>query len=191
MITSRTFSTFFKILLVGFLLAVPGFGQAVSGNIDGTVFDPSGAAVPNAKITITDTERGTTYTVQTNAEGNYSQTHLLAGNYQIKIESAGFGAFTANATVQVDATTRVDANLTLANAGTAVSVTTETPLLTSDRAEIATTLTGGEVEQLPVLDRNLTNLILVVPGAQLNSWQHAASENPQQGIQVNVNGQFF
>ena len=51
--------------------------------------------------------------------------------------------------------------------------------------------TGKEVQQLPVLDRNVTNLLLVVPGTQLNSWQHAASENPQQGIQANVNGQFF
>jgi hypothetical protein len=91
----------------------------------------------------------------------------------------------------VDATTRVDATLFVAGDTIAIDVTTDTPLLTSDRAEIATTLTGREVEELPVLDRNLTNLILVVPGAQLNSWQHAASENPQQGIQVNVNGQFF
>src|SRR5581483_2890764 len=64
-------------------------------------------------------------------------------------------------------------------------------LLTSDRAEIATTLTGTEVQELPVLDRNLTSLELLIPGTQLNSWQHAVSENPQQGLNINVNGQFF
>src|SRR5581483_12259423 len=64
-------------------------------------------------------------------------------------------------------------------------------LLTSDRAEIATTLTGTEVQELPVLDRNLTNLVLLVPGTGLNSWQHSAAENPQQGLNINVNGQFF
>ena len=42
-----------------------------------------------------------------------------------------------------------------------------------------------------MLDRNVTNLVLVIPGAQLNSWQHGISENPQQGINVNVNGQVF
>jgi hypothetical protein len=173
------------------LLAGIAAAQAVSGNISGTVRDASGAVVPNANIEITDLDRGAAYHLRSNADGNYAQTHLLAGHYQVKVESAGFGSFTANATVEVDATTRLDAALNLANTQTTVSVTDATPLLTTDRAEIGTTLTGRQVEQLPVLDRNLTNLILVVPGTQLNSWQHAASENPQQGIQVNVNGQFF
>jgi hypothetical protein len=79
-----------------------------------------------------------------------------------------------------------------ANVQTSVEVTDATPLLTTDRAEIATTFTGGQVQELPVLDRNVTNLLLVVPGALLNqSFQIATSENPQGGIQVDVNGQFF
>jgi hypothetical protein len=178
-------------LLYFALLAGVAAAQAVSGNISGIVRDASGAVVPNANIEITDLDRGAVYHLQSNTDGNYAQTHLLAGHYQVKVESTGFGSFTANATVEVDATTRLDATLNLANTQTTVSVTDATPLLTTDRAEIGTTLTGRQVEQLPVLDRNLTNLILVVPGTQLNSWQHAASENPQQGVQVNVNGQFF
>ena len=63
--------------------------------------------------------------------------------------------------------------------------------MTTDRAEIATTLTGGQVMELPVLDRNVTNLLLEVPGTQRNTWAHSAAENPEQGIQVNANGQFF
>ena len=75
---------------------------------------------------------------------------------------------------------------------TSVEVTDAIPLLTTDRAEVATTLTGAEVQQLPVLDRNVTNLLLIVPGALLNqTFQIATSENPQGGIQVDVNGQFF
>ena len=93
--------------------------------------------------------------------------------------------------MQVDATTRLDATLTLANVNTSVNVTDATPLLTADRAEIATTLTGMQVQELPVLDRNVTTLMLQVPGTQLNGWQIAASENPQGGIQADVNGQFF
>ena len=177
---------------VAVFLSVPAaFGQAVSGNIAGTVQDSTGAAIPNATITITDVDRGSVYHTQSSSDGNFSQTHLLAGHYQIKVESPGFGAFTANATVQVDATTSVDVKLSLANVQTSVQVTDVTPLLTTDRAEIATTLTGTQVQQLPVLDRNVTNLLLVVPGTHLNSWQHSAAENPQQGIQANVNGQFF
>ena len=178
---------FVVVLSIGSL----AFGQAVFGNIAGTVQDPTGAAVPNAPITITDLDRGTIYTAQSAEDGNFSQTHLLAGRYQVKVNAPGFGAFTANATVQVDATTPIDVKLAPANVQTSVEVTDATPLLTTDRAEIATTLTGSQVQQLPVLDRNVTNLILTVPGAHLNSWQHSAAENPQQGIQVNVNGLFF
>ncbi len=176
---------------IAFALAAISFGQAVSGNISGTVRDVSGAGVPNATITITDVDRGTAYHLTSSGDGNFSQTHLLAGHYQVKIESPGFGAFTANATVEVDATTPLDVTLSPANVQTSVEVTDVTPLLTTDRAEIATTLTGAQVQQLPVLSRNVTNLLLVVPGMQLNTWQHSAAENPQQGIQANANGQFF
>ena len=71
--------------------------------------------------------------------------------------------------MQIDATTPLDAVLTPANVQTTVNVSDATPLLTTDRAEDpATTLTGRQVEQLPVLNRNLTNLLLLVPGVQLN-----------------------
>ncbi len=180
-----------RITFLVLLMTSAAFAQAVSGNIAGTVVDPTGATVPNAPITITDLDRGTVYNLQSSRDGNFSQTHLLAGHYQLKVTSPGFGTFTANATVEVDATTSVDVKLSPANVQTSVEVTDATPLLTTDRAEVATTLTGAQVQQLPVLDRNVTNLLLTVPGAGLNTWQHSAAENPQGGIQANVNGQFF
>jgi hypothetical protein len=180
------------LLMLTFSLASPNLSaQAVSGNVDGTVTDASGAAIPNASVSIKDLDRGALLRTVTNGEGNYSQIHLLAGHYEVKVEREGFAAFTANVTVQVDATTRVDATLSPAGEQSTITVTDESPLLMTDRAEVSTTLTNSELQGLPVLDRNVTNLLLVIPGAQLNSWQHAASENPQQGIQANVNGQFF
>ncbi len=180
---------FVAVLLL--LCSSSALAQAVYGAINGTAIDATGAAIVAAAVTITDKDRGTIYRTRSNAEGEFSQTHLLAGHYQVNIGSAGFDAFVANATVQVDATTRLDATLTVAGKQTEVVVTTESPLLMSDRAEIATTLTGREVQALPVLERNLTNLLPKIPGAQLNSWQHGISENPQQGLNINVNGQLF
>ena len=182
-----------SLLLCSFLFAAAvALGQAVSGNIAGTVQDATGGAVANAHIKIDDLDRGSNYNIASNADGNYSQTHLLAGRYQLTVQSAGFGTYSANVTVQVDATTRLDVTLQPSNVKTSVNVVEATPLLTSDRAEISTTLTGRQVQQLPVLDRNVTNLLLQVPGTQLNtSFQIAASENPQAGLQVNANGQYF
>src|SRR5437879_4100835 len=175
------------------VLAFPpaGIGQAVFGNITGTVTDPTGAAVPNAEIAITDLDRGITHTTKTTSEGNFTQTHLLAGHYQVKVTAPGFSEFSASAEVQVDATTRTDAQLRVGKAETTVTVGAEGPLLKTDRADVSNTLTGNEVEQLPMLNRNVTTLVLALPGSQLNGFQHASSENPQGGLQMNVNGQYF
>ncbi len=181
----------YRVATLALLITGVAFSQAVSGNIAGTVQDPSGAAVPNATITITDLDRGSVYNLQSGGSGEFSQTHLLAGHYQVKVTSSGFGTFTENATVQVDATTSLEVKLSPANVQTSVQVTDALPLLTTDRAEVSTTLTGAQVQQLPVLDRNVTNLLLTVPGTGLNTWTHSAAENPQGGIQVNANGQFF
>ena len=144
------------------------FGQAVSGNIEGTVTDPSEAAIPSAEVTIRDLDRGLSYETKTNTDGNYVQTHLLAGHYEVQVRAPGFAEFLAKVVVQVDATARVDAALTIQKAGTEVTVTAEAPLMKMDRPEVSANLTGGEIDKLPVLDRNLTQLILIMPGAQEN-----------------------
>src|SRR5437879_13396028 len=86
-----------------------GFGQAVFGNITGTVPDPTGAAVPNAEIAITDLDRGINYTTRATSEGNFTQTHLLDGPSQVKVSAPGFFSFSASTEVQVDVTTPADA----------------------------------------------------------------------------------
>ena len=182
---------FIPLAAVSALLVDLALGQAVFGGILGTVTDPSGAAVPNADITITDTDRGITYQTKSNADGNYSQTHLLAGHYKVKVSAAGFAPFEAAADVQIDAATRVNARLAVQSAQTTVEVTAETPLLKTDRADVSTTLTTNELSSLPILNRNLTQIMLATPGTQMNDWQHASSENPQGGLQIDVNGQQF
>ena len=77
-------------LAIGVFSTPNVFGQATFGNISGTVTDPAGAAIPNAQVTITDTERGEVVQTKTNSSGNYSQTHLLAGQYKIVITAPGF-----------------------------------------------------------------------------------------------------
>ncbi len=71
----------------------PASGQAVFGSIFGTVTDPSGAAVPNAKVTVTSATKATSYTATTNADGNYSVTHLIPDTYNVRAEAAGFKAW--------------------------------------------------------------------------------------------------
>src|SRR5437773_10474799 len=98
--------------LVLVLLAFPTLrlqAQAVYGSISGTIFDSSGAAVPNAKIVITDVGRDVSYTTSANESGNYSQTHLIIGRYRVRVDTAGFKASVQdNVKVEVDTRTTVD-----------------------------------------------------------------------------------
>ena len=98
------------------------WAQAVYGTIVGTVTDATGAAVANAKITITDTGRDVTQNTTSNESGNYSQRFLIAGKYRIRVESEGFKASVQdNVLVSVDTEIRVNIALELG----AVSQTVE------------------------------------------------------------------
>ena len=166
--------------------------QATFGSITGTVTDPAGAAVPNAQVTITDLDRGGNVQTTTNGSGNYTQTHLLAGRYKIAITATGFSDFSATLAVEVDTSTRADAQLQIGKASSEVTVTAEAPLLRSDRAEVSTTLTGQELQRLPILDRNITSLLVSLPGAGRiagNTSGMSSAENQQADQGTPMNGQ--
>ncbi len=168
------------------------FGQATSGTMIGTVHDSSGAIVSGAKVSITDIGKGVTNTVTTNADGNYTQTQLTPGSYEISVAKPGFKKFQQqNVTVNVGRAARVDATLQIGEATQEVTVSSAPPELETDRAEVQTHLGAQQISSLPVINRNFTNLTLLTPGATLNTFQHAASENPQQSTLVNTNGQLF
>src|SRR5206468_2425088 len=168
-------------------------GQAVFGSIFGTVTDPSGAAVPNAKVTVTSATKATSYTATTNADGNYSVTHLIPDTYNVRAEAAGFKAFEVkNIPVSADAAARVDGQFQVGGTTETVEVTSEAPQLKTDRSDVAIEFNQRYVEDLPVLNRNFTNCEVLAPGTQkLVGWSHAATENPQGGQQIFVNGQHF
>src|SRR5882724_2295031 len=117
-------------------------GQAVYGSISGNVTDSSGAAVPNAKVVITDTGKGIVNNNVTNESGNYTQSHLIVGVYEVRIEAAGFSPYTAkNVHVEVDSVTSINARLALGSVGETVNVTAEAPLLKSEKSDVSDTMT--------------------------------------------------
>ena len=175
------------------LLITPARGQAVYGSIFGTVTDKSGAAVPDATVTVTDEAKGTVVTVTSNANGDYSVAHLIPDVYDLKVEAKGFKNFeTKGIQVQADTAPRIDPTMDVGGASETVQVNAdEQPQLKTDRADVATVFDQQQVSNLPVGDQNFTNLQLLVPGAQKLGWSHAASENPQASQQIMVNGQAF
>ncbi len=80
------------VVIIGVIAMPAAQAQAVYGSVLGTVTDPQGAAVPNAKVTVTNQRKNTSDTTTSNADGNYSVTHLIPDVYTIRAEAAGFKA---------------------------------------------------------------------------------------------------
>jgi len=167
--------------------------QAVYGSIIGTVTDPQGAAVANAKVTVIDQRKGTSDTTTTNDSGNYSVTHLIPDIYTVRAESAGFKTSEQkDVNVSADAASSVPLQFQVGGTSETVEVTGEAPALKTDRADVATTFNEKYVEDIPILNRNFTTLQLLAPGSQkMAGWSHAATENPQQSQQIFTQGQHF
>src|SRR5579862_6267774 len=179
--------------VVGIVGAPRASAQAVYGSIFGTITDPSGAAVAGAKVTVTSAAKGTTVETTTNSDGNYSVTHLIPDNYNIRAEGSGFKAFEAkNINVSADAGSRVDGQFQVGGSAETVEVTSEAPQLTTDRADVSTTFNDKYVQDVPILNRNFTTLQLMSPGSQkMAGWSHAATVNPQGSQQIFTLGQHF
>jgi hypothetical protein len=179
--------------LVFSLQAPRAVGQAVYGSIFGTVTDPQGAGVAGAKVTVTSLTKGTIQEATSNESGNYTVTHLIPDAYSLKIEAAGFKAYdVANIQVSADSATHVDTQLQVGEITQSIEVTGEIPQLKTDRADVSLTFNERYVEDLPIMNRNFTSFELLSPGTQkLVGWSHAATENPQGGQQIFVNGQHF
>src|SRR6267154_177221 len=166
--------------------------QAVYGTITGTVTDAQGSGVSGAKVVVTNLTKGTIEEATTNENGGYSVTHLIPDDYKIHIEAAGFKAYeVASARVNVDSTVRVDAQLQVGSVTQSVEVTGEIPQLQTEKTDVATIFSTQQVESVPIFNRNFTTFQLLSPGAQIQGWGHAASENPQGSRQILTNGQHF
>jgi hypothetical protein len=182
------------VLAVCFLLNPPAAkGQAVYGSIIGTVTDEQGAAVVGAKVTVTSITKNTVFEDTTNDSGNFSVTHLIPETYKIHIEATGFKGYDVpNVVVSADTGSTVSATMVVGSATQTVEVSGEIPQLQTDRADIDVQFSQKYVESLPILNRNFTNFELLSPGTQkLPGFSHAATENPQGGGQIQVNGQHF
>src|SRR5215472_5315560 len=175
------------------LVSTAAYGQAVFGNIVGTATDPQGAAVANAKVTVTSQTKNTSVTTTTNESGNFSVSHLIPDVYKVKFEAPGFKSFEqGDVPVSADATYRVDTQFAVGTASETLEITGAPPQLQTDKSDIAIEYNNTYVQDLPNSGRNFTNLELASPGTQkLTGWSHASTENPQGGQQIFVNGQHF
>ncbi len=135
-----------------------------NGNINGTVSDQTGATVPNATVVVLNTDTGVSRSLTTNGDGAYQATFLLPGRYEVTASGTGFGKVDRkNLILTVGQILTVDVTLPPASVSTEVIVTSESPLVDTDKTEVAQTIDQSLISNLPVASRNWSAFVLNTP----------------------------
>jgi hypothetical protein len=146
------------------MLAAVAVGQEAT--ILGTVTDPSGAAVPNATITLTNLDTGVERTLPSNGEGQYVAPDLHIGRYTVRANATGFKvAEQKNVTLAVGDRSRIDFKLQVGSAQETVTVEANTQSVQTDTGEVSNVITGQQISQLATNGRSLYELFALAPGA--------------------------
>src|SRR5436190_3805943 len=134
------------------------------GAITGEVKDQSGALIPNAAITVTNTATNAVRTTEANTAGIYSFPGLIPGRYQVKAVAGGVQTAVANdIELQVQQTARVDFTLILGQATQTVEVAANAVLLTTENATVGTVIEEQRIVDLPLNGRNFFSLVALSP----------------------------
>jgi hypothetical protein len=161
-----------KSVLVGAVLGLIGPGllsqtTVSTGSIVGTVTDPQGAVVPNAKVTITDKTTAHAITVETTSAGTYASGALVPSQYVVRVEAQGFKTVEETVVAQVGVTSSANFKLQLGQAGQVVEVQATELQVNTEQATVQGVLSPEQIENLPINGRNFLDLAQLEPGVQI------------------------
>ncbi|MBW8749333.1 MAG: carboxypeptidase regulatory-like domain-containing protein, partial [Acidobacteria bacterium] len=166
--------------------------QDTTATIVGSVSDPSGAAVGNADVTVTNTQTNIAVDTKTTESGAYTVPNLIPGTYNISIKVQGFQTISIqNVTVAAGDRRRADAALVVGAVNETVEITTAAPILQTDASSVGGNVTERAVQDLPLNGRNFINLVQVMPGAtegapnSINSGNRPDDRRPSSSISIN------
>jgi outer membrane receptor protein involved in Fe transport len=159
------------LLIIGVVLLSLGsgnaFGQATaSGTIQGTVTDKSQASVQGAQVVAKNKGTELTRTTTTSEAGYYRFELLPIGTYVVTITKTGFATVAETIEILIGQTTMVNAELKTGSVSEIVEVTSETPLMDTLKTDVSQSITPREVEELPLLGRDVANLAYLAPGVK-------------------------
>jgi Carboxypeptidase regulatory-like domain/TonB dependent receptor len=186
------FKTFLLLLT---LLAIPAlniYGQAISGNLVGTITDPSGATVPNASVTATNVATNVKWHTVTNNDGQYRLNNLPPGTYTLSAEATGFTrGELQQVAVQLNQTATANLAMQLSSSSTTVSVVESAAVIDTTNAQIQSTFTAKQAADLPnaSIGSGVLNLSLLSAGVTSAGGLGAAS-GPSVGGQRPRNNNF-
>ncbi|HET8547282.1 MAG TPA: carboxypeptidase regulatory-like domain-containing protein, partial [Bryobacteraceae bacterium] len=173
---------------VSFLLFVCAFAlsaQVATQSIIGSVTDRTGATVPGAQVVITNVDTNLSRDAVTDEKGQYAIRLLPTGNYRVEITAQGFKKFVqTGVTLDIDRTARVDATLELGAITESISVTADAPLVNTTNATVGRTVENAEITNLPLVNRDVYQLLNLTPGVE-SSESGNAFGFPEQRTMIN------
>ena len=141
-----------RVLLCFLLVTSALLAQSAVGTITGAVRDSTGATIPNAKIVVTNTALGTTFSTDSGDVGVFTVPNLVPGSYSVRIEKEGFRpSTTTNLTINAGVTARVDAVLEVGAAAQAIEVSASAVQLQTENAKSQTVVTDKLIQDLPTV----------------------------------------
>jgi hypothetical protein len=176
------------LLFLSLCVNVPGArAQLYTGSVTGVVTDPSGAVVVGAQVTLVDAAKGYTFKGETGSAGRYVLRSIPPGDYTLLIEAKGFQTYQQKGIrVDVDQNISVDAAVTVGAATETIEVNANAVQLQTEDAVTGQVVNRRFVNDLPLVDRNFTNLTYLAPG--VTETDAPGSQNSQGGINFNSNG---
>jgi len=175
------------------LQAAPAAAQVTTGTISGTVKDNTGAVVPGATVTVTETDKQTSGSYVTDSDGSYNAPFLIPGTYEIAVEMQGFRKHLRRGVVlQVNQRARVDIALELGTFAETAEVTALAPLTRTDSGEMGEVIEERAVRELPLNGRNFATLVYLTPGVTAGqigeNLSGASTFNPRGAANFNALG---
>jgi outer membrane receptor protein involved in Fe transport len=169
--------------LISFSIAA--LGQLSTATASGTVTDPTGAVVPNATVRFMQTETNFTRDTKTDGQGSYHATFLPTGPYTVKVDAEGFKSTVQSGIVlTVNQQATLNFSLQLGVQTTAVEVTAQVPLLNQENSVLGATVDNHQIENLPLVGRNVYDLLSITPGVQ-NVQNENSIGMPMQHVIIN------
>jgi hypothetical protein len=198
----RHFIPIALLLLLALVTPHGANAQVLYGSLTGNVTDPSGAVVAGAKVEAQNIATGVSTIINADERGAYLFSNLQAGIYKVTITAQGFKTLTQeNVKIDANTTRRLEAQMEVGDVTATVQISSDTPTLQTERADVNITLPARQVNDLPLfgsVGRNYQSLIYLIPGAtrgtggffinQTGTEDNSAAGNPQRSMSFNMNG---